>query len=79
MATASQFEIKCGTCGYWMPVPLAGDAPDGASHVGSVVKCRKCLQRTTCTGSNLRLKPEGGDSPNGGVAPARGYGWLPGR
>ena len=60
MATASQFEIKCGTCGYWMPLPAANDALDASAHVGSVVQCRKCLQRTTCTSNNLRPKPEGG-------------------
>jgi hypothetical protein len=60
MTTASQYEIKCGTCGYWMPAPIAGDAPDAAAHVGSVVQCRKCLQRTTCTSNNLRPKPDGG-------------------
>jgi ribosomal protein S27E len=61
MAAASQFEIKCGTCGYWMPAPVAGEGmSDGATPVGSVVQCRKCLQRTTCTSNNLRLRVEGG-------------------
>ena len=67
MATASQFEIKCGTCGYWMPAPAAGLSPAPtagatgiAALVGTVVQCRKCLQRTTCTSSNVRQGVEGG-------------------
>ena len=61
MATAPQFEIKCGTCGYWMPAgPSAEGTADAASLVGSVVQCKKCLQRTTCTSNNLRLRVEGG-------------------
>ena len=61
MAASPQFEIKCGTCGYWMPAPMAaGPIPDAATMVGGVVQCRKCLQRTTCTSNNLRLKVEGG-------------------
>lgn len=62
MATAPQLEIKCGTCGYWMPAPLTatGAPPDAAALVGTTVQCRKCLQRTTCTTSNMRLRAEGG-------------------
>ena len=61
MATAPQFEIKCGTCGYWMPAtPGTDSTADAATLVGSVVQCRKCLQRTSCTSNNLRLKVEGG-------------------
>lgn len=67
MATAPQFEIKCGTCGYWMPAPAAGLSPtptpgatDIAALMGTVVQCRKCLQRTTCTSNNARLRVEGG-------------------
>lgn len=62
MANAPQLEIKCGTCGYWMPAPAtaAGTAPDAASLVGTTVQCRKCLQRTVCTSSNLRQRVEGG-------------------
>ena len=62
MAVAPQLEIKCGTCGYWMPAPLAatGAPQDAASLVGTTVQCRKCLQRTTCTTSNMRLRAEGG-------------------
>ena len=62
MATAPQIEIKCGTCGYWMPAPLtaAGAPQDAAALVGTTVQCRKCLQRTTCTTSNMRLRAEGG-------------------
>lgn len=60
MAPAPQFEIKCGTCGYWMTAPATGDATaDAATPVGSTVQCRKCLQRTTCTSNNLRLRVEG--------------------
>ncbi|HWE41287.1 MAG TPA: hypothetical protein VG432_02235 [Gemmatimonadaceae bacterium] len=62
MATAPQLEIKCGTCGYWMPAPLtaAGTPPDPAAIVGTTVQCRKCLQRTACTAANIRLRAEGG-------------------
>ena len=61
MATAPQFEIKCGTCGYWMPAPeVPGATADAATLVGRVVQCRKCLQRTTCSSNNLRLHVEGG-------------------
>ena len=62
MATAPQLEIKCGTCGYWMPAPAtaAGASPDAAALVGTTVQCRKCLQRTTCTTSNMRHRAEGG-------------------
>ena len=61
MATAPQFEIKCGTCGYWMPAAAtAAGTTDAATLVGSVVQCRKCLQRTVCTSNNLRLRVEGG-------------------
>jgi hypothetical protein len=62
MATAPQLEIKCGTCGYWMPAPLtpAGAPQDATALVGTTVQCRKCLQRTTCTTTNMRLRAEGG-------------------
>ena len=61
MATGPQFEIKCGTCGYWMPAPeVPGASGDAATLIGSVVQCRKCLQRTTCGSNNLRLHVEGG-------------------
>ena len=62
MATASQLEIKCGTCGFWMPAPVTpgGASPDAAALAGTTVQCRKCLQRTTCTTSNIRLRAEGG-------------------
>ena len=60
MATAPQFEIKCGTCGYWMPAAPTEATADAASLVGTVVQCRKCLQRTSCTSNNLRLRVEGG-------------------
>jgi hypothetical protein len=60
MATDPQLEIKCGTCGYWMPAPATGAAPDAAALVGTVVQCRKCLQRTTCATGNMRLRAEGG-------------------
>ena len=62
MATAPQLEIKCGTCGYWMPAPAAAGAPatDASALVGTTVQCRKCLQRTTCTTTNMRLRAEDG-------------------
>ena len=62
MATGPQLEIKCGTCGYWMPAPAtaAGAPQDPAALVGTTVQCRKCLQRTTCTTTNMRLHAEGG-------------------
>lgn len=61
MATASQLEIKCGTCGYWMPAPApaAGAADDAATLAGIVVQCRKCLQRTTAASANVRSRPDG--------------------
>ena len=61
MATAPQLEIKCGTCGYWMPAPptATGAQQDAAALVGTTVQCRKCLQRTTCTTTNMRLRAEG--------------------
>jgi hypothetical protein len=62
MAIIPLLEIKCGTCGYWMPAPAAGAgaAQDLAGLTGATVQCRKCLQRTTCTTSNMRLRTEGG-------------------
>jgi hypothetical protein len=58
MTTAQRFEIKCGTCGYWMPA--AEGTLDAAALTGNVVQCRKCLQRTTCTASNTRARADGG-------------------
>ena len=44
-----------------MPAPEVAGAPgDAATLIGSVVQCRKCLQRTTCGSNNLRLHVEGG-------------------
>jgi hypothetical protein len=62
MATAPQLEIKCGTCGYWMPAQAAaaGSPQDASALAGTTVQCRKCLQRTTCTTDNMRLRAEGG-------------------
>lgn len=62
MATAPQLEVKCGTCGYWMPAPVAATATpaDASALVGTTVQCRKCLQRTTCSTTNMRLRSEDG-------------------
>ena len=62
MATAPQLEIKCGTCGFCMPAPAAATAPpaDASAYLGTTVQCRKCLQRTTCTTTNMRLRAEDG-------------------
>ena len=59
MSTAQQLEIRCGTCGFWMPYAPAdasAPAPDAASLAGTVVKCRKCLQRTTAAAENVRVQ-----------------------
>lgn len=62
MAAVQQLEIKCGACGYWMPAPMTatGAPQDAAALDGTTVQCRKCLQRTVCTSSNMRLRVEGG-------------------
>ena len=62
MAIEPLLEIKCGTCGYWMAAPATatGTPQDAAGLAGTTVQCRKCLQRTTCTASNKRLRTEGG-------------------
>lgn len=61
MSTTPQLEVRCSTCGYWMPyVPAEAGAPatDAASLAGTVVKCRKCLQRTTAAADNVRVHTE---------------------
>ena len=59
MSTAQQLEIRCSTCGYWMPYAPAEAGPppatDAATLAGTVVKCRKCLQRTTAAADNVRV------------------------
>ena len=60
MATVQELEIRCGTCGYWMPAAAPDLTSDAATMVGSVVQCRKCLQRTAAAPDNMRVKREGG-------------------
>ena len=60
MPTVQELEIHCGTCGYWIPAVGPEPTSDAATMIGTVVQCRKCLQRTTCAPENMRVRAEGG-------------------
>jgi len=60
MATVQELEIRCGTCGYWMPAAAPDPTVDASTMIGHVVQCRKCLQRTSAGPENMRVKVNGG-------------------
>ena len=60
MATVQELEVRCGTCGYWMPAAAPDPTIDASAMLGVVMQCRKCLQRTTAQTENMRVKlPDG--------------------
>jgi hypothetical protein len=60
MATVQEVEVRCGTCGYWMPVAAADPTADAGTVIGASLQCRKCLQRTAAAPENMRVKVAGG-------------------
>ena len=60
MTTVQDLQIRCGTCGFWMPATAPDPATDAATLLGTVVQCRKCLQRTTVGAENMRVREADG-------------------